>query len=104
MPLDDRVVDAVTNGNFKNIAEMGSITAGIASQNLVSHIRAMDGIREGFMAESMLQRAGNDPAEALSNTRVISADQGKVLAELGASVAALQAIVKTAQTTPPVTG
>lgn len=103
MPLNESVVESVVNSNFKNIAEMGAITAGVASQNLVSHTRTMDGLREAFIAESTLQRAGADPAEALSQTRIISADQGKVMAELGAAVAALQQIVKTAQSTPPVT-
>lgn len=104
MPLDESVVAAVVNENFKNVAGMSALTAGIASQNLVSHQRAMDAIREAFQAESMLQRAGIDPTEAISSRNVITADLGKLLGELGSTVAALQQIVKTSQTTPPQTG
>lgn len=103
MPLNDSVVEAVTNANFKNIGEMGSITAGVASQNLVSHNRAMDQLREAFLAESTLSRAGNDPTEAIANAKTISSDLASQISNLAASVAAIQQYVKAAQTTPPVT-
>jgi len=103
MPLDDSVVSAVTNANFKNIAEMGSITAGVASQNLVSHNRAMDQLREAFLAESTLQRAGNDPAEAIANAKTISSDLAGQISQLATAVAGIQQMMKGANLTPPVT-
>jgi hypothetical protein len=103
MPLDESVVAAVVNENFKNVAGMSALTAGIASQNLVSHQRAMDAIREAFQAESMLQRAGVDPTEAIASRNIITSDIGKLLVELSSAVAAIQQMMKGAQTTPPPT-
>jgi len=90
MPLDDSVVAAVTNSNFKAIGELGGLTAALMAQNAASHQRAMDGIREGVMAEALGQRAGADPAESVSQARIINSDLGRTIAELGAAVSSIQ--------------
>ncbi|MHC4192065.1 MAG: hypothetical protein ACYSUB_20735 [Planctomycetota bacterium] len=103
MPVHESVVQTVTETNYKNLGEMGALTAAIASQNLVGHMRAMDGVRELVMMEGQAQRAGADIAESIAQGVTARSTTPEMVALLGGIVAALQQITKSAQTTPPVT-
>jgi len=108
MPIFQETIDDVTNTNLKVIA--GAPAAGSAiAQNLAS-IDAVDrqrtlGVIQNFaMMEAMGQRSGMDVSEAISTGRVQAASSADLMAQLGSVVAALQQIVKTAQSTRPETG
>jgi hypothetical protein len=55
------------------------------------------------LAEAIMPRAGVDVTEAVGAKKVAEADLARSVSELGTAVAALQQIVKTAQTTNPQT-
>lgn len=103
MALNETVIDGVMNANFKNVAEMPAIAAGLSSQNAVSHQQALNLITQVTMMESMLQRAGTDPTEAKAMSTIMQSDLGAITAQLGTVTAALQVLAKMAQTTPPPT-
>lgn len=107
MALDQTIVDDVANSNFKvvaNAAATGMAQAmALAAQDAVSHQRIINGLRETAFAEATLQRAGIDPSEAAATKKVTESDLGRTVSELGAVVASLQQMIKTAQSTPPET-
>lgn len=107
MPLDPTIVDDVANSNFKVVAN--SVASGIAQAgslaalNAASHQHALNLISQAFLAEAIMPRAGVDIAESVGVKKVAEADLSRSIDELGSAIAALQQIVKGAQTTPPVT-
>ena len=97
MALDQGVLDAVTNSNFKSIAEMGTLNA-LAHQNRVNVIA------EASLG-TILERLNTlDPTEAAGVTAVQAGDLSEKLGELSAAVANAQQLMKGAQTTLPETG
>lgn len=107
MPIFPETIDDVTNTNFKVVA--GAPGAGSAMAQHLAAIDAVDrqrtlGVIQNFaMMEALGQRAGQDVAEATATGRVMASSSADLMAQLGSVVAALQQIVKTAQTTPPAT-
>ena len=105
--LDPSVVSSVVNANFKVLAETaqtGLAQAGaLAAQDAVSHQRSMNMIRESYLMEGLGQRAGLDTAEAVATKKVAEADLSRTVSELGSAIAAIQQLLKGAQTTPPIT-
>ena len=97
MALDQGVVDAVTNANFKSIAELGTIGA-------LGHRSRLDLIAESSLGQILNRMNALDPAEAASVATVVSADLGEKLGELSAAIANAQQLMKGAQTTQPETG
>lgn len=107
MALNESVVEAVTNSNFKVVAE-GPTTGASLAQHLaaidaVDRQRTLGVIQNSAVMEALGQRAGMDVGEAAGVSRVAASSTADLMAQLGGVVAALQQIVKTAQTTPPVT-
>ena len=100
MPIFEETKDAVANTNFKVIGEGptagASIAQHLAAIDAVDRQRTLGVISNAALMEAVGQRAGIDPTEASGNTATI-------MAQLGGLVASLQQIVKTAQSTPPVT-
>jgi len=107
MPLDETIVADVANSNFKVIANAtasGVAQAGsLAALNAASHQHSMNLISQAFLAEAILPRAGVDISESVGVKKVAEADLARTVDELGTAIAALQQIIKTAQSTPPVT-
>lgn len=105
--LDTGVVESVINANFKVIAEAnasGIALAGqLSAQNAVAHQNSMNLLREFAVLEATGQRAGIDIAEATAAKKVSEADLARSVSELGSAIAAIQQLMKGAQTTPPVT-
>jgi len=64
----------------------------------------MNLISQAFLAEAVLPRAGVDITEAVGAKKVAEADLARTVDELGTAIAALQQIMKGAQTTRPETG
>ena len=107
MALDETIVDDVANSNFKVVANAtasGVAQAGsLAALNAASHQQGLNQITSAFLAEAIMQRAGVDVAEAVGVKKVAESDLSRSVSELGTAIAALQQIIKTAQTTPPIT-
>lgn len=97
MALDQGVLDAVTNSNFKTLAEMPAIGA-------VGHRSRLDLIAEASLGQILNRMNSLDPTEAAAIAGVVSSDLSEKLGELSASVANAQQLMKGAQTTLPETG
>lgn len=92
MPLQPDVVESVANSNFKNIAEGPTQIHNAIMTEMLAAQRNMNTIREKSIARS------------LERFDVTNSDENEnVMTSYGAVVAALQQIMKGAQTTPPVT-
>jgi len=96
MPLDQGVLDAVTNSNFKTLGEL-------VASNAASHQNRLNLIAESSLGQILTRLNTLDPTEAMSIGSVIQSDMPKALAELGAAISSIQQFVKGANTTPPVT-
>ena len=97
MALDQGVLDAVTNANFKTIAEMGTL-------NALGHQNRLNLIAESSLGQILNRMNSLDPEEAASIAGVVSSDMAEKIGELSAAVASAQQLMKGAQTTIPVTG
>lgn len=97
MPLDQGVLDAVTNANFKSVAELGTLAA-------LGHQSRLNLIAESSLGQILEKLNVLDPAQAAGVTAVMSGDLGEKLGELSAAVANAQQLMKGAQTTLPETG
>ena len=96
MALDQGVLDAVTNANFKSIAEMGTL-------NALAHQNRLNLIAESSLGQILNRMNSLDPEEAASISGVVSSDLSEKLGEMSAAVANAQQLIKGAQTTPPPT-
>jgi len=92
MALDQGVLDSVVNANFKTLAEQ-------VASNAAAHQQRLQLIAESSVGQILNRMNSLDPAEAASISTV-----NQKIAELGSQVAALQQMLKGAQTTPPETG
>ena len=97
MPLDQGVLDAVTNANFKSVAEQATI-------NMLGHQQRLQILAESSLGQILNKMNNLDPAEAASIGTVNSSDLAEKIGELSASVASAQQLMKGAQTTLPETG
>ena len=95
--LDEGVLSAVINSNFKSIAEMGTINA-LMAQN------RQHGLLDASLAQQLNKMNSLDPTEAAAIGGVVNSDLAETLAQLGGSVSALQQLMKGAKTTLPETG
>lgn len=96
MALDATILEAVANGNFKNIAEAQTV-------NMISHQQRLQLLAESNLGNILNKMNNLDPAEAASISGVVSSDLAEKLGELSGAVAASQQLMKGAQTTPPTT-
>ena len=97
MALDQGVLDAVTNANFKSVAEMGTLAA-------LGHANRLNLIAESSLGQILNRMNALDPEEAASIAGVVSSDLSEKLGELSSAVANAQQLMKGAQTTLPETG
>lgn len=105
MALDEGVKDAVTNSNFKNVAEAPAFYSGIAMGNAVAHQKFIDSVREAALGNIVKNLSEVDPIQAASALKVQSGnDLAQQLGQLGNLIAQLQQSMKGAQSTPPETG
>ncbi len=107
MPIFQETTDAVANSNFKVIAEGPTVGASIAqslmSVDAVNQQRMVNTISNAALMEALGQRAGIDVAEAAGTGIVSASGTADLMAQMGGLTAALQQVMKAAQTTPPVT-
>ena len=96
MALDQGVLDAVTNSNFKILAEQ-------VSTNTAAHQNRLNILAEKALAKSLESMDTMQVSEGLGIAAANRSDLAKVVSELGSVAGALQQFVKAAQTTPQVT-
>ena len=96
MALDQGVLDAVTNSNFKSVAEMGTI-------NALGHQNRLNLLAEASLGQILNRMNSLDPTEAAAISGVVSSDLSEKLGELSGAVANAQQLMKGAQSTPPET-
>lgn len=108
MALDQGVLDGVVNANFKTVAEAAAVglaqAMAIQAQNAASHQQRLNLLAESSLAQTLNKMNSLDPEEAASISKVEKSDIAKQITEIGAQVAALQQLMKGAQTTLPETG
>lgn len=105
MPLNESIVDSVANTNLKNVAEAPAFYSGLAMGDAVAHQRGINTIREAAIGSIVDRIIHADPSEAISTLKMMTGDS--VAQQMQALLSALnsgQQGVKSAQSTPPVTG
>jgi hypothetical protein len=106
--LNPAIVQAVADGNFKINAEFLSQAlaqvGAIQFQNAAAHQNRVNVLAESALAKMLKNATELDPEEASAIKKVDNSDLAKVLAELGASISAIQQQLKGAQTSLPETG
>lgn len=110
-PIDAGIKESVSNANMKTVAEaaahsMATIfeAQALQFQNLVASSNRLNGMLDAAAGDQVRRVSSLDPAESVAIGETMRADLGAQIAALAASVAAMQAAIKGAQTIPPVTG
>ena len=96
MALDQGVLDAVTNTNFKTLAERIAV-------NAASHDHRLQLLAESSMGQILNRMNSLDPTEAAAVARVHRTPSGDASTDAALAVAIAQQLVKGAVLTPPVT-
>lgn len=96
MALSEDIVAAVSNSNFKAMAEM-QLTNALAHQNRVNVIA------ESSLGAILERMNTLDVAEAAGVSGVVASDLAEVIGQLSGAVANAQQLMKGAGNTPPVT-
>jgi hypothetical protein len=110
--LEPIIVDAVSNNNFKTIAESAAFFMSLSMRDATESQRRMSAMSDVATGHNLKVQNEMDIGEAnaivKANTGFDRASQshdlGVVMGQLGAVVASLQQYVKVAQSTPKVTG
>lgn len=97
MALNDTIIEAVANYNFKSNSERGT-------QNMDAHQQRLQLLAEASLAQQLNKMNSLDPTEAAAISGVVSSDLPEKIGELAGAVAASQQLMKGAQTTLPETG
>lgn len=114
MPVNETIVDTISIENLKSVAGQGAILANlatanavsnqqIAQQNATSHQQAMNALLLATVGALTNMMTSNDPTQAMSDVKILQSSLDQKIAELGASIASIQQLVKGAQSTPPET-
>ena len=96
MALDPGVVDAVTNANFKTLAERIAV-------NAASHDHRLQLLAESSLGQILNRMNSLDPTEAAAVARVHRTPSGDSGIDAATAVGIAQAVIKGAQSVPPVT-
>lgn len=102
MPLDQSTLDAVANSNYKNLGEANTLAYVQQVQSQNAHQSRLQILAETALARSLRQLSGVDIEQAAADQKVDGGQAG-LMAQLGSAVAALQQVMKGAQSTPPET-
>jgi hypothetical protein len=96
MPLDETIIQAVANANFKTMAEL-------AVQNAITDQQQLNILSRKSLAKSLEAMDTTDVTEGLGIAAAQRGDISKVISELGAAVGSLQGLAKMVGNIPPVT-
>ncbi len=100
IPVFESVGDAVAFTNAKSFGDAGAHLAIQAAQQYGAHNNRMNLLAESVMGQMMNRLGTPDPVEAISTQKLMS---GRDSAGIVEAITLAQQLVKTAQTTPPVT-
>ena len=103
MALDQSIIDAVANSNFKTMAEQNQLTTSLMAQNAASHQNRLQMIAEASVGQILKNANEFDTEQAQSVRSVINTEIAPLISSLAAAVASNQQFMKGAQTTPPAT-
>lgn len=113
--IDDSTFQAVANANYKNSAEAAMVQQQLALanqvqlqsqqlQNAISHQKRFDGIMEVAVGQVIKGLIELDPVEASAQVKAFTGnDVASQFGQLGTAIAAIQQLMKGAQSTPPAT-
>ena len=96
MPLDQGVIESVINSNFKTLAEQ-------VASNTAAHQQRLQLIAESSVGQIVNRMNAVDPTEAMAIGGIGNAGLAGQVAAMGASIAAIQQLLKGANLTPPTT-
>lgn len=114
--VNPQVMDALTSDNVKTIGESGSFYTALAFQNAVqnqqianlnavTHQQAINTILAAAVGTIVKVLTEVDPTQAMSEQVLLTGNRvAEMVANLNAGIAAIQQLLKGAQTTPPQTG
>lgn len=117
--VNPQIVDSVTGTNMKTVGEQAAFQMGLAMGNSIMNQKLMDtnAIANQQNVQTLAQLAlanaikgiGEDvnektPTNAVSDVKTLEANLAPRLADLGSAVAAIQQLLKGAQTTLPESG
>lgn len=100
IPNYDSVGDATSAVNAKAFGDAGAHTALQAAQQLAAHNSRMNMMAESVYAQAANKMLAPDPVEAISVVKLLTGRESSGISE---ALSLAQTLVKTAQTTPPVT-
>jgi hypothetical protein len=110
MAADQGLIDSVANSNTKTVAEASAYAMAQIFQQVALNFSeaSASSNRRSAMADAamgqVLKKMGEvDITEAIAIAKAVPSDLSGQLAQLGAVIAQVQQVVKTAQTTPPPT-
>ena len=102
--LNPAVMSAVSNSNFKNVAEAPAFYASMGMANAVAHQNRLNILAESALNQALKGQNELDPVESLGLVKGLTGnDLAKQIADLSAVIASIQQQMKGANTTPPVT-
>jgi hypothetical protein len=98
--VDGSVVDALTIGNVKTIAEAGSFAMASLFQHNTNVARRVDSLSEAHLGKVLESFASADPVEAIAVTKLFKGEADSSIASLLAQLDTAQLATKLAQSTP----
>jgi len=103
MALNQDIVEAVANLNFKALADQSVLTTNLMAQNAAAHQNRINVLAEGALGNITKNLTEFDTGEASAIASVVDTRLAPHLSSLAAAIASIQQNVKAAQTTPPIT-
>lgn len=104
MAADQGIIDSVSNANTKTFGDGPAFYAQLAMGDAVAHQRRINAISETLLGAMGKRLVEVDVQEAAAESKLNASDLSTVVSQLGAAIASIQQLTKSAQTTPPVTG
>jgi hypothetical protein len=98
--VDGQVIDAVTIGNVKTIAEAGSFAMASLFQHQVNVARRTDSLAEAHLGKVLDSFASVDPVESVSVAKLFKAESDSAIASILAQLDTGSMGAKIAQSTP----
>lgn len=98
--VDGSVVDAVTIGNVKTVAEAGAFAIASLFQHNTNVARRVDSLSEAHLGKVLDSFASVDPVESVAVTKLFKSEADSSIASLIAQLDTAQIGTKIAQSTP----
>lgn len=98
--VDASVIDALTIGNVKTIAESSSFAMASLFQHQVNHARRLDSLAEAHLGKVLNKFASVDPIEAVATSKLFKGESDSSISSILAQLASGQVGAKIAQSTP----